>query len=379
MKMAKRDYYEILGVPRDATEQEIKKAYRQMALKYHPDRNPSKEAEEIFKEATEAYSVLADKEKRRLYDMYGHSGVSGSQGGFTYADFNSDIFADFADIFNTFFMGDFFGTSRRSSSRRRREEAVRGSDLQYTLQINLEDAVFGTETNIRIPKLETCQICNGTGKDKNSKDVVCSYCNGTGQLRYNQGFLTIARTCSYCGGRGRYVQNPCSNCKGQGRIEVSKTIKVKVPPGIDSGTRLRIKGEGEGGLYGGPPGDLYVLIDVAEHPVYKRHNNDLYAEIEISLLQALLGDIITVKTLYGEEKITIDESTKPGTIITLKNKGVPYLNTNERGDLHLKINVKIPDHLSNAEKELLMQWAKLRKEEITPQPKSVFKKVKDLF
>lgn len=376
--MAKRDYYEILGVSRDATEQEIKKAYRQMALKYHPDRNPSKEAEEIFKEATEAYSVLVDKEKRRLYDMYGHSGVSDYQGGFTYADFNSDIFADFADIFNSFFMGDFFGTSRRRG-RRSREDAVRGSDLQYTLQINLEEAVYGTETNIRIPKLETCQNCNGSGKDRNSKEVVCNYCHGTGQLRYNQGFLTIARTCSYCGGRGRYVQNPCSNCQGRGRVEVSKTIKVKVPPGIDSGTRLRIKGEGEGGLYGGEAGDLYVLINVAEHTIYKRHNNDLYAELEISLLQALLGDIITVKTLYGDEKVTVSEATQPGTIITLKNKGVPYMNSNERGDLHLQIKIKIPERLSNAEKELLMQWAKLRNEKIIPQPKSVFKKVKDLF
>ena len=376
--MAKRDYYEILGVSRDATEQEIKKAYRQMALKYHPDRNPSKEAEEIFKEATEAYSVLVDKEKRRLYDMYGHSGVSDYQGGFTYADFNSDIFADFADIFNSFFMGDFFGTSRRRG-RRSREDAVRGSDLQYTLQINLEEAVYGTETNIRIPKLETCQNCNGSGNDRNSKEVVCNYCHGTGQLRYNQGFLTIARTCSYCGGRGRYVQNPCSNCQGRGRVEVSKTIKVKVPPGIDSGTRLRIKGEGEGGLYGGEAGDLYVLINVAEHTIYKRHNNDLYAELEISLLQALLGDIITVKTLYGDEKVTVSEATQPGTIITLKNKGVPYMNSNERGDLHLQIKIKIPERLSNAEKELLMQWAKLRNEKIIPQPKSVFKKVKDLF
>lgn len=376
--MAKRDYYEILGVSRDATEQEIKKAYRQMALKYHPDRNPSKEAEEIFKEATEAYSVLADKEKRHLYDMYGHSGVSNYQGGFTYTDFNSDIFADFADILNSFFMGDFFGSSRKRG-RRSREEAVRGSDLQYTLQISLEEAVYGTETNIKIPKLETCQNCDGTGKDMNSKDVVCNYCHGTGQLRYNQGFLTIARTCSYCGGRGRYVQNPCKNCKGKGRVEVSKTIKVKVPPGIDSGTRLRIKGEGEGGLYGGEPGDLYVLINVAEHPIYKRHNNDLYAELEISLLQALLGDIITVKTLYGDEKVIIDEATQPGTIISLKNKGVPYMNSNERGDFHLQIKIKIPEYLSNAEKELLMQWAKLRNEEITPQQKSVFKKVKDLF
>ncbi len=375
--MPKRDYYEILGISRDATEQEIKKAYRQMALKYHPDRNPSKEAEELFKEATEAYSVLIDKEKRHLYDMYGHAGVGNYQGGYTYTDFNSDIFADFADIFNNFFMGDFFGSSRRS--RRRKEEGIRGSDLQYTLQISLEEAVYGTETNIKVPKLDSCPNCHGTGKDKNSKDIVCNYCNGTGQLRYNQGFLTISRTCTYCGGRGRYVQNPCSNCKGQGRVEVSKTIKVKIPAGIDNGTRLRIKGEGEGGLYGGQPGDLYVLIYISEHPIYKRHNNDLYAELEISLLQALLGDEITVKTLYGDEKVIIDESTQPGTIITLKNKGVPYLNSNEKGDLHLQIKIKIPQNLSNDEKELLMKWAKLRKENIIPQPKSVFKKVKDLF
>lgn len=377
--MAKKDYYEILGIPRDATEQEIKKAYRQMALKYHPDRNPNnKEAEEKFKEATEAYSVLIDKEKRAMYDRYGHAGVSsGWQDGFTYTHFDSDIFEDFADILGSFFGDDFFGTSRRS--RRKRYGPIRGSDLQYSLTINLEEAVFGSETTIKIPKYDKCDRCNGSGKTRESRNVICASCNGTGQIRYNQGFLTIARTCPYCNGMGQMLQNPCSDCNGTGRREVSKTIKVKVPPGIEDGTRLRIKGEGEAGMYGGEPGDLYVLINIREHPIFKRHGNDLYIEQEISILQALLGDIITIKTLYGEEKVRIEEGTQPDTLITLKEKGVPILNSNRKGDLHIKLKIKIPSQLSNKEKELLMQWAKMRNENIDPQSKSVFKKVKDLF
>lgn len=377
--MSKKDYYEILGIPRDATEQEIKKAYRQMALKYHPDRNPNnKEAEEKFKEATEAYSVLIDKEKRAMYDRYGHAGVgSGWQEGFTYTHFDSDIFEDFADILGSFFGSDFFGTSRRS--RRKKYGPVRGSDLQYSLNIKLEEAVFGTETTIKIPKYDKCDECEGSGKTRESRNIICATCNGTGQIRYNQGFLTIARTCPYCNGMGQMVQNPCSSCNGTGRKEVSKTIRVKVPAGIDDGTRLRIKGEGEAGLYGGEPGDLYVLINIQEHPTYKRHGNDLYMEKEISILQALLGDIVPIKTLYGEEKVMIEEGTQQDTLITLKDKGMPYLNSNKRGDLHIKLKIKIPTQLSNKEKELLLQWAKLRNENINPQPKSIFKKVKDIF
>ncbi|OGF65239.1 MAG: molecular chaperone DnaJ [Candidatus Fischerbacteria bacterium RBG_13_37_8] len=375
--MAKRDYYEVLGVSRNSTEQEIKKAYRQLALKYHPDRNPDKNAEEVFKEASEAYSILIDKEKRAMYDTYGHSGVGNYQGGFNYTDFNSDIFADFADIFGSFFGGDLFGGSRRN--RRKRYGPIRGSDLQYTLQVDLEEAVFGTETNIKIPRLDSCSTCKGTGKTKDSRDIACDSCKGMGQIHYNQGFLTIARTCPYCDGTGRYIENPCLECKGQGRVEIQKTIKVKIPAGIDTGTRLRIKNEGEGGLHGGEQGDLYVLIGVKEHSVYKRHNNDLYLEHEITLLQALLGDIITLKTLYGDEQIKIEENTQLDTIITLKDKGVPYLNSNSKGDLHVRIIIKMPRSFSNAEKELLLKWAKLRNENIKPQSKSVYKRVKDIL
>jgi molecular chaperone DnaJ len=378
--MAKRDYYEILGIQKNSREQEIKKAYRQMALKYHPDRNPdNKEAEELFKEASEAYSVLIDKDKRAMYDMYGHSGVGNHSGGFSYTDFDSDIFSDFADIFGSFFGGDLFGSSRRSNRGKRRQGPIRGNDLQYVLHINLEDAIFGKETTITIPRLDSCTTCSGTGRSPDSQVLKCTACNGTGQIRYNQGFLTIARTCSQCNGAGQIMQNPCMQCHGYGRIEAERSIKAKIPAGVDSGTRLRLRNEGEAGIYGGEPGDLYVLLNVKEHPRYKRHENDLYVEKEISFLQAILGDIITVETLYGEEKIKIEEGTQPNTLIAIKGKGVPYLNSNEKGDLYIKLSVKIPTHLTSTEKELLMQIAKSRKEDLKPQSKSVFKKVKDIF
>lgn len=379
--MANRDYYEILGISRNSSDQEIKRAYRQLALKHHPDRNPDnkKESEEKFKEATEAYSALIDKDKRAMYDRYGHAGVGNYTGGFNYDDIDADIFSDFADIFGSFFGGDLFGSSRRSSRGKQKESPLRGNDLQYTLQINLEEAVFGTETNITIPRLDTCELCAGTGRSPESKVMTCSTCNGTGQIRYHQGFLTIARSCPQCNGMGKSIQNPCSECHGHGRIEVQKSIKVKIPGGVDTGTRVRVRGEGEGGMFGGDTGDLYVLIKVKEHARYKRHENDLYAEQEISFLQALLGDIITVPTLHGEEKIKIEEGTQPHTLISLKGKGVPYINRNEKGDLHIKLIVTIPAQLSSAEKELLIQLARLRKEDIKPQSKSVFKRVKDIF
>jgi molecular chaperone DnaJ len=375
MPTLKRDYYEVLGVARGSSDQEIKSAYRKIAMKCHPDRNPGdKAAEEQFKEAAEAYSVLGDKEKRTLYDRFGHSGVSGSSG--TGAGFNPDLFADFSDILGNFFFGDFFGSS---TGRRRRSGPVRGADLQYHLEITLEEAIEGIEKQLTFNRLDSCIMCNGSGSTSSEGRMTCPTCNGYGQVRYNQGFVTIARTCPHCSGTGQVLKDACSKCNGSGRTEVEKFISVKIPPGVDTGNRLKVKGEGEAGIRGGGPGDLYVLIEVMEHSYFKRRNADLYCEKEISMLQAAMGDVIHVKTPDGEEKIKILEGTQPGTVHTLRGKGVPHLNSYGRGDLHVQFNVKIPSHWSGNERKLLKELAKSRNEHISPQERGVLERVKDLL
>jgi molecular chaperone DnaJ len=371
----KRDYYEVLGLSREASDQEIKSAYRKMALKYHPDKNPgNKEAEEMFKEAAEAYSVLGDRDKRATYDRFGHSGISGyGQEGF--GGFNPDLFADFSDVLGSFFFGDFFG----GSSRRRRTGPVRGADLQYRLEITLEEAIKGTEKEITIPRMDSCEQCHGSGSNSGTGKTTCPTCNGYGQVRYSQGFVTIARTCSQCSGTGQILKDPCRNCGGSGRTEKHRSLQVKVPPGVDTGNRLKLKGEGEAGMRGGLTGDLYVLIEVKEHAVFKRRGFDLFCEKEVSMIQASLGDMLTIATPDGEEKVRLLEGSQPGAVLTLRGKGVPYVNSYGRGDLHIMINVKIPTHLSAQEKKLLRDLAKLRREKVDPQERGVFEKVRNLL
>lgn len=371
----KRDYYEILGVKRESTEQEIKSAYRRMAMKYHPDKNPNnKEAEEMFKEAAEAYSVLGDRDKRGAYDRYGHAGIGGVGSG-DFSGVNPDMFNDFSDILGNFFFGDFFG----GGSRRRRTGPVRGADLQYHMLITLEEAIQGVEKEITIPRQETCGTCNGSGSASGEGRKTCTTCNGYGQVRYSQGFVTIARTCPACGGAGQILKDACKSCGGAGRIEKEKNLTVKIPAGVDTGNRLKLKNEGESGMRGGSSGDLYVLIEIKPHPIFTRRNYDLYCEKEVSMLQVALGDMILVQTPDGEEKVKLLEGTQPGAVLTVRGKGVPYVNSYGRGDLMIQINVKIPTNLSSQERKLLKELAKVRKEKIDPQERGVLDKVKDLL
>lgn len=372
----KRDYYEVLGVIKDATDQEIKSAYRKMALRYHPDKNPGDpKAEEMFKEAAEAYSVLGDSEKRSIYDRFGHAGLNARGSGAGFSGFDPELFSDFGDILGNFFFGDFFG----GSGRRRRSGPVRGADLQYHLQISLEEAIRGIEKEIQVARQASCESCQGTGSSSAQGKTTCSTCNGYGQVRYSQGFVTIARTCPRCAGSGQVLKDPCKTCSGAGRIERESSLSVKIPPGIDTGNRLKLKGEGEAGTRGGAPGDLYILVEVQDHPVFTRKGFDLYCEFPVTVLQAVLGDMIHVPTPDGEEEVRLVEGTQPGTMLTVKGKGVPYVNSYGRGDLYVSVQVRIPNNLSGQEKKVLLELAKTRKEKIRPQERGVFDKVKNLL
>jgi len=371
--VARRDYYEVLGVSRDAGEQEIKSAYRKMALKYHPDRNPNdKEAEEKFKEAAEAYSVLSDPQKRATYDQFGHEGLAGAGG----AGFNPEAFTDFADIFGDFFgFGDLFG----SGSARRRSQAQRGADLRYDLEISFEDAVFGLHTEIKFPKLETCSRCNGRGAEPGSGPTTCSTCGGRGQVRYQQGFFSISRTCPTCHGSGQVITRPCTRCHGEGRVRTERKLKINIPPGVDNGTRLRLAGEGEPGFNNGPPGDLYVVLKVKEHPIFEREDADLHCTIPVNVAQAALGAEIKIPTLEGEETIKLPPGVQTGGVFRLRGKGVPHVNGHGRGDLVLHINVIIPTKLTREQKKLFEQLLDLLPAENQPAEKGIFERVKDYF
>jgi molecular chaperone DnaJ len=335
---SKRDYYEILGVPRDSDQEEIKKAYRRLALNYHPDRNPGdKEAEEKFKEAAEAYEVLRDDEKRRIYDLYGHAGLEGT--GFTGFGGFEDIFSTFGDIFEGFFG---FG-GRRS----RRTGARRGSDLRYNLELTLEEAYGGKEEEIVFDKWESCDVCMGSGMEKGSEPGVCPNCGGRGEIVRSQGFFQIRTTCSTCGGTGQVIVDPCERCRGKGKIRVERRVLVKIPPGVDTGTQLRIKAEGEPGGSGGPPGDLFVVIYMKEHSFFVRDGDDLRCQVTISFLQAALGTEIFIPVLDSDEdkKITIPEGVQPEEIIRLNGMGMPRLSGGRGyGDLFVKVIVKIRRH-----------------------------------
>lgn len=367
--MSKQDYYEILGISKKADIKEIKKAYRKLALKYHPDRNPgSKEAEEKFKEAAEAYSVLSDPEKRRRYDQFGHEGVGA--GAFT--GFDPDIFADFSDI-----LGDFFGfESFFGRSSRRRSAAQRGNDLRYNLEIAFEEAVRGAEKRINIPITKTCPSCDGSGANSPSDIANCRYCGGSGQVRYSQGFFSIGRTCSRCGGSGKTITTPCNTCHGQGRVQQEKELKIKIPAGVDSGSRLRLQGEGEGGLRGGPPGDLYVFIYVREHAFFTREGIDLICEIPLTFSQAALGTEMAVPTMNGKKKVKIPAGTQSGSMIRLRGLGVNNLNGYGQGDQYIKVKVITPKKLSRNKRHLFEELAKQEDDEIKEYKRDIIEKGK---
>ena len=366
----KRDYYEVLGVGREASEQELKSAYRKLALQYHPDRNPTTtdEATEKFKEITEAYSVLADPQKRAAYDRFGHAGVSGS-GGFQP---DSSIFSDFEDLFDMFGFGDLFGTGRRT-------RAQRGPDLRYDLEISFEEAAFGLETKIKIPRSETCPGCRGTGAKKGSAPVTCAACGGRGQIRQQQGFFTFTRSCPQCRGQGQVIRDPCPECHGAGRVRQEKVLGLKIPAGVDDGTRLRVTGEGEAGSRGGPPGDLYVVLRVREHPFFERRDNDLYYTLPVSVSQAALGAEFKVPTLRGNERLPIPEGTQPGSVFRLRGKGVPSLDGHDTGDLYVTIQVAIPTHLTREQRRLLELLGAQSRVENKPLERRVPDKVKNIF
>ena len=369
----KRDCYEILGVSKDASDQEIKSAYRKLALKYHPDKNSGdKEAEEKFKEAAEAYSILSDTEKRARYDRYGYNGI---QGGFS--GFDPSTFGDFGDILGEFFgFGDIFG------GRRRRGGPERGNDLRYDLNISFKEAAFGLTTKIRISRQEACSDCGGKGTPKGREPVKCSACGGSGQQRFQQGFFSVSRTCQQCGGSGQIIKEPCETCKGRGRVLREKTLEVRIPAGVDNGSRLRIQNEGEAGLYGGPSGDLYVVIYVEEHPFFQRQGTNIYCEIPIGVTQAVLGAEIMVPTLEDDEKLRIPEGTQTGTVFRLRGKGIAGLGERGRGDQFVTVNVAIPTKLTKEQRQLFESLDKLGKNEEPAQPhgeKNIFEKVKDIF
>jgi len=370
--LAKRDYYEVLGIERKASPQEVKSAYRKLALKYHPDKNSGdKDAEERFKEAAEAYSVLSDTSKRSQYDRFGHAAVNVGSGGF--GGFDPDIFADFSDILGDFFgFGDVFGGSRR----RRANQPARGSDLRYDLRISFEDAVFGVKTKIKIPRLESCAECGGTGADPKHGRSTCTACGGQGQLRYQQGFFTISRPCSQCRGTGQMIKSRCTKCKGAGRLNKERVLEIKIPAGVDHGSRLRIAGEGEGGVNGGPSGDLYVVIEVEEHPFFKRQDNDIYCEVPITYTQAALGGEIQIPTLQSKETLKIPEGTQTGTVFRMKGRGVVSLNGRGQGDQLVTVTVVTPTKLTKDQKDLLRQ---LESTGGTAEDQTLFEKVKDIF
>jgi molecular chaperone DnaJ len=366
----RRDYYEVLGVPRNASEQEVKSAYRKQALRNHPDRNPGdKQAEERFKEAAEAYGVLGDPEKRRRYDAYGHAGLGGGAQGF-----DPTIFADFGDILGDLFgFGDLFG--------RRRAGPRRGSDLRYNLELSFLEAAFGADTNIQIPRIETCKTCGGNGAAPGTTPSTCSSCGGAGQVTFQQGFFSVARTCSRCRGSGKSIGNRCKDCDGQGQVPAERKLQIKIPPGVDTGSQLRITGEGEAGLAGGPPGDLYVVVRVQEHPFFRSEGSHLLCDIPINITQATLGATLDVPTLEGgQAKVQIPEGTQSGSSFRIRGHGIPRLGSKGRGDLHVTVHVVVPTRLTAEQRKLLEQLAKSLP---TPEPqekdRSFFAKMKDML
>lgn len=361
---AKRDYYDVLGVERNATDADLKKAYRKLALQFHPDRNPgNREAEEKFKEAAEAYDVLRDARKRQIYDQYGHQGLEGS--GFSGFGGFEDIFSSFGDIFEDFFG---FGGGRRSRNR-----VHRGADLRYDMQLTFMEAAFGVEKEIDVEKAEVCTTCKGSGAAPGTGVETCPHCGGSGQVGRSQGFFTVRTTCGHCRGQGQVISKPCSACHGQGKVLARKKVSVRIPAGVDNGSRLRLTGEGEAGGYGGPPGDLYVFIHAEEHDFFKRDDTNVLCQIPISFVQAALGDTLTIPTLKGESVLEIPKGTQPGDVFRLRGEGIPSLRNGHRGDQIVQVNVKTPTNLNKKQVALLKEFATLEAGKLTSKLKSILK------
>ena len=371
----KRDYYDVLGVNRDAFDEDIKKAYRKLVMKYHPDRNPdSKDAEEKFKEAKEAYEVLSEADKRRAYDTYGHAGVNPQMGG---GGPGPEGFGGFAEAFGDIF-GEIFGGGRRGGG----NQVYRGADLRYNMEITLEQAARGTETKIRIPTLDECGTCHGSGAKPGTKPKVCETCGGQGQVRLQQGFFSIQQTCPKCHGTGKTISDPCGTCHGAGRTKGHKTLSVKIPAGVDDGDRVRLSGEGESGVNGGPPGDLYVVVQLKPHSVFQREGADLHCEMPISFTIAALGGEITIPTLEGEAQIKIPAETQSGQVFRLRGKGIRPVRQTSAGDLMCHVVVETPVRLTDRQKELLRELEEINKKDgdkHNPRAKSFMDKVKDFF
>ncbi|WP_031513245.1 molecular chaperone DnaJ [Desulfofalx alkaliphila] len=371
--MSKRDYYEVLGLSRDASADDIKKAYRKLARQYHPDVNPGdKEAEAKFKEAAEAYAVLSDPEKRSKYDRFGHAGANGQ--GFDFDGFGAGGFGGLDDIFDIFFGG----------GRRQRTGPQKGNDLRINMEISFKEAAFGVERDIQVPRTEHCETCNGSGAAPGTSPKKCGVCHGSGQIQQAAntpfGRVIQSRTCGNCNGTGQVIDRPCPTCRGTGTVRRTRSIHVKIPAGVDNGVRLRLNGEGEPGLRGGPPGDLYVFISVRPHKIFKRDGNEVFCEVPITFAQAALGDEITVPTLDGDVEMKVPEGTQTGAVFRLKGKGIPYVNGAGRGDQHVRVKVTTPTKLSDRQRELLKEFAALSGEKIPKgAEKGFFRKVKDAF
>ena len=377
--MAKRDYYEVLGVPKSAEEREIKKAYKRLAMKFHPDRNQGdKEAETKFKEVKEAYEILTDDQKRAAYDQYGHAAFEqGGMGGGGYGGggFGGGGGADFSDIFGDVF-GDIFGGGRR-------QRAARGADLRYNLELSLEEAVRGVTKEIRIPTLEECDVCHGSGAKSGTKPQSCPTCHGAGQVQMRQGFFTVQQACPTCHGRGSIIKDPCNACHGHGRVEKSKTLSVKIPAGVDTGDRIRLTGEGEAGEQGAPAGDLYVQVQVKKHPIFEREDNNLYCEVPINFVMAALGGEIEVPTLDGRVNLKVPAETQTGKLFRMRGKGVKSVRGGSQGDLLCRVVVETPVSLSEKQKSLLRELEESfggpSGEKNSPRSKSFFDGVKKFF
>jgi molecular chaperone DnaJ len=372
--VAKRDYYEVLGVGREAGETDIKAAYRRLARQHHPDHHPDDPtAEDKFKEASEAYSILSDPQKRAAYDRYGHAGLQNAGGG----GFDPNAFADFSDILGDFFggsFGDLFGGGGR-----RRNRPQRGEDVRYDLEISFEDAVFGMNAEIQVPRLEHCEHCGGKGAEPGTGASQCPTCHGRGEILYQQSFLSIRRACSTCGGAGQIIRNPCSKCRGNGYQQVQRKLKINIPAGVDDGMRLRLANEGQPGANGGPNGDLFVFIKVKPHAFFERHENDLHCTIPINIGQAALGAEIDVPTLESTQKLKIPEGTQNGAQFKLRHQGVAILNGSGRGDLYVHVDVKVPTRLSREQRKLLEQLRDTLPVDNAPTEKGLFEKVKNYF
>ncbi len=373
MATKKRDYYEVLGVNRDASDEEIKKSYRKLAMKHHPDRNPdSRDGEEKFKEAKEAYEVLSDGERRRAYDAYGHAGVHPQMGGG-----EGPGFGGFAEAFGDIF-SDIFGAGQG----RGRSSVFRGADLRYNLEISLEQAARGTETKIRIPTMETCETCHGSGAKPGTQPKTCETCHGSGTVRLSQGFFSIQQTCPTCHGTGKMVTDPCATCRGAGRLKKHKTLAVKIPTGVDEGDRIRLSGEGEAGVNGGPPGDLYVVIHLKHHAVFQREGDDLRCEMPISFTQAALGGEIDIPTLEGSAKIKVPPETQTHQVFRLRGKGIKGVRSSYAGDLLCEVVVETPVRLTDRQKDLLRELEEINTKDANrhnPRAKSFMEKVREFF